>query len=156
MADPRATTTELPAAVLQQHRLRQASVLVGLPYVAGEFDCGHLAVLAAQLLFGRHVKLPGVALAKGTHPTDAREIGAAIALCRREVATRVDVPEPGNLALFTETAADGHTQWHLGTVVACTPERWVLHTREGGASMLQRLADCTRQGLALEGYYAWK
>ena len=154
MDDWRPTLQELPAHVQRLPLLQQAGCLVGIPYEAGVFDCGHLAVAAARLLFGKVVQLPGA----NPHPISAREMGAAIALGRREAATPVAVDQvvPGCVVLFTETLDNGGTQWHLGTVVANLPETWVLHTREGGFSMLQRMADCLRQGLHFEGFYAWR
>lgn len=154
MDDWRPTMPELPAHVQRLPLLQQAGCLVGVPYQAGVFDCGHLAVMAQRLLFNRVVQLPGCS----PRPATAREVGAAIALGRREAATPVAVDQvvPGCVVLFTESLENGGTQWHLGTVVATVPETWVLHTREGGYSMLQRLADCLRQGLALEGFYAWR
>lgn len=152
--DWRPTMPELPAHVQRLPLLQQAGCLVGIPYQAGVFDCGHLAVMAQRLLFNRVVQLPGCS----PRPATAREVGAAIALGRREAATPVTADQvvPGCVVLFTEAMADGHVQWHLGTIVANLPEIWVLHTREGGFSMLQRLADCLRQGLQLEGFYAWR
>lgn len=152
MLDDRTSWRELPAYARELPPLQRAGCLVGIPYVPGEFDCGHLAVLAARLLFGSEVTLPGA----NPHPTDAREMGAVIALCRREAAVKVSTPAPGCVALFTESNAEGRVQWHLGTVVDASVQTWVLHTREGGASVLQRLSDMLQQGLALEGFYQWR
>lgn len=131
--------------------LRRAESLVGLPYVEGQFDCGHLAVLAARELFGREVQLP----VAQPHPCAARDQAAALAVCRRELARKVAEPQPGDLALFIEDLGIGAHQWHVGTLVAWQPEPWVLHTYAGAASVLQRLADCRRCGLVLEGWYRW-
>lgn len=132
-------------------RRRQAEALVGLPYIDGEFDCGHLMVRAARELFGREVVLP----LNGPHPLQPRDQVAAIAACRRELAHRVCEVQPGDLALMLEPTDDGGQQWHLGTVVDVQPEVWLLHTRAGGASCLHRLADVQRWGLVLEGFYRW-
>lgn len=141
----------MTAAAPAPSRRRQAEALVGLPYVEGEFDCGHLVVRAARELFGREVVLP----LNGPHPLQARDQVAAIAACRRDLARRVWDVAPGDLALMLERMDDGTQQWHLGTVVDVQPEVWLLHTRAGGASGLHRLADVQRWGLRVEGWYRW-
>lgn len=135
--------------------LRRAEALVGLPYVEGEFDCGHLVVRAARELFGREVELP----IASPHPVSARGQAAALAVCRRMTARALlpyQAVQPGDLALFTEVDSGGVTRhWHVGLVIETQPEFWILHTRAGDASVLARLVDCIRQGLALEGWYRW-
>lgn len=131
--------------------LRRAEALVGLPYVEGEFDCGHLTVLAQEVLFGRQVTLP----LSGPHPLTPRAQAAAVVRCRAELGTRTHEPESGDAVLFTETSEHA-TLWHVGTLLAEGGQRWVLHTRAGGWSLLSRLDDCLLQGLRLEGFYRWK
>lgn len=132
--------------------LRDAEALVGLPYVEGQFDCGHLLVRAQRELFGREVELP----LRGPRPTTDLGQAAAIVRCREALGRRVHLPAHGDGVLFTEAAADGTRRWHVGTVLIEHGQRWVLHTRAGHASLLQRLDDCVRMGLRLEGFYAWR
>lgn len=141
----------MPYAVPVVDPLMLAERLVGLPYVPGECDCGTLAVRAAREVFGREVTLPQAALAART----AREQGLAIAAGRREMATPVAQPQPGDVALFWEVIGPQARQWHLATVVTVHPFMWLLHTREHWGSQLHRLGDMRRWGLHLDGWYRW-
>jgi hypothetical protein len=144
------------ATVHPEHALlRQAEQLVGLEYVPGSFDCGHLAVLAQQRLFARQVQLP----LPGERPQTPRAQATALARCREALCTQLDDgvrPLSGDVALFVEEAEGGGIQWHIGTVLAPPGQLWVLHIVDGGHSLLQRLEDCCRMGLWLEGFYRWR
>lgn len=150
MADDQARIT-LPAVTL-----RQAEALVGLAYVDGEFDCAHLAVMAQEYLFGRTVHLP----LKGRHPAGRAGQAAAILRHRDELASRLEEAADvatGDAVLFTFEDVDGRVCWHIGTLLLQGGERWVLHTSEAlRSSVLQRLDDCMRDGLFVEGFYRWR
>lgn len=131
--------------------LRQAEQLVGIPHVDGQFDCMHLAVHAQRVLFGREV---GWA-ADGRHPCGTRTQAALINRHRANLADPVDAPQTGDVGLYTETV-DGSTHYHVATVFVEAGERWLLHSRAGGSSILQREADAMRSLMHLEGYYRWR
>lgn len=130
--------------------LRAAERLVGLPYVAGEFDCVDLAVHAQRELFGRFVAI------NVRHPLGARGQAAAILRHRQELTEPVVQASTGDVVLFTERDDQGHLCYHVGTVLVEPDQLWVLHTREGASSVLQPIKVCLRQGLQLEGFYRWK
>lgn len=138
------------------HLMREAEQLVGMDYVDGRFDCAHYAVLVQQRLWGRTVHLP---LGGARHPRGARSQVAAINRHRDELAERVvGEPQSGDAILFQEDDEDGRDwHWHIGTLlVRWTGERWVLHLPAYGTSVLQRVSDCQRRGLRVEGYYRWR
>lgn len=142
-------------AVVPAPTLHQAEALVGLPYVPGHFDCGHLAVLVQERLFGRAVDLP----LPGPRPSSPVGQARALARCREALCNPLADAlraQTGDVVLFIEEAPGGGVQWHIGTVFKTPAELWVLHIRDGGSSVLQRLADCLRHGLMLEGFYRWK
>lgn len=130
--------------------LRDAERLVGLPFVDGEFDCGHMVVLAQRELFGREVDLPL------PHPRGRRGQAALIGRLSATLVDLVDVPEAGDVALYSQADADGGVHWHLGTVFVLCGERWLLHVQVGCTSVLQPEADAMRLGLHLQGYYRWR
>ena len=141
-----------PRITLPPVTLRQAEALVGLAYVPGTFDCAHLAVLAQEYLFGRQVRLPNT----GLHPQGARGQAAAIRRHCDQLATHVEEPQTGDVVLFIEEV-EGGVRWHIGTVILELGQRWVLHTTQAqGASVLQRMDDCLRAGLWVEGFYRWR
>jgi hypothetical protein len=131
--------------------LRQAEALVGIEYVAGQFDCMHLAVLAQRMLFNRQIAWP-----ERTHPRG--KLGQAVAVQRHcdELAQRLDdgtPPETGDAVLWRRP--DGG--YHIGTVFEQCGQRWVLHADQSlGSSVLQRMADTAAQGLQVEGFYRWR
>lgn len=133
--------------------LQRAEALVGIPYVAARFDCMHLAVRAAREIFGRTL-----AWADGLpHPRGRRAQAAAFITMQAELARRVgpDEATDGDVLLFRNDAA-AHP-FHVGTLfIDECGQRWVLHVLDvGDSSRLQRLADCKRHGLILEGAYRW-
>ncbi|MFN4360516.1 MAG: hypothetical protein ACK4F4_07310 [Hylemonella sp.] len=133
----------------------QAQSYVGMPYRTGEFDCGDLARLVMQQVFGRQIALP----AQRTRPGGARGQAREILRLRDSVAKQVDLAFDGCAVLLWEPDedADGHQVWHLGTAFVHAGEVWVLHNsaRLQGAA-LHRLADLRRWGMRLDGFYAWK
>lgn len=132
--------------------LRRAEALVGLCAVPGEFDCAHLARLAQAQLFGRELDWP----LPGPHPRGARGQAAAMRRWRDALAVRVEVPRSGDAVLFEQPAARGG-EWHIGTLLIEGGERWVLHTHGGAQrSVLERLVDCRRRALRVEGFYRWR
>lgn len=135
--------------------LQDAERYVGLPYVAGEFDCADLVVRVQRELFGRELAVPADRPRPGGARGQAREIGR----WREALALRTDLAETGCAVLMTEPAEHGET-WHLGTVFmqpAYLGEVWVLHASATlGGVALQRLRDLQRWGLRLEGFYLWK
>lgn len=130
--------------------LRQAEQLVGIPHVNGSFDCMHLAVHAQRELFGRNV-----GWSEARHPCGSRGQAAWIQRHRAALADPVEDPQTGDVGLYTETV-DGSTHYHIATVFIERGERWLLHSRDGGTSILQREADAIRSLLRLEGYYRWR
>lgn len=131
--------------------LRDAEALVGLPYVAGEFDCMHLARLAQRTLFCREVPEPVT-----RHPRTRAAQAQAIEAHRAQVAQPQPQPETGDAVLFIDQDDRGRRQMHIGTLIfSPTGEAWVLHIRAGDLSLLQRLEDCKRCGLRVEGFYRW-
>jgi hypothetical protein len=135
--------------------LRDAEALVGLAYVPGHFDCGHLAVLVQERLFTRAVALP----LPGQRPSSPLGQARALARCREALCNPLagaQRAQTGDVVLFIEEAPGGGVQWHIGTVFKAPAELWVLHIREGASSLLQRLDCCLRSGLMLEGFYRWK
>ena len=132
--------------------LRQAETLVGITYVDGEFDCMHLALLAQRQLFGRDVAWP-----TRPHPRGRRIQAALIARHCDALAAAIERPDTGDAVLFTEPDAKGGRRYHIGTLFLDRGELWVLHTNAlVGSSLLQRIGDCLRSGLRLEGYYRWR
>ncbi len=137
--------------------LRQAEQLVGLTYVPGRFDCVHLAVLAQQRLFGRPLRETASAIG-ARNPVAADAQARKLLLLRNALADAVTAEDarPGDVVLFVDdrTPDGGGCQWHVGTVLEQGGERWVLHTNEAlGTSVLERLADCRRRGLHVDGFY---
>lgn len=127
---------------------------VGMPYVAGEFDCADLAVRVQREVFGREVALPA------HHPGGARTQGALILRLRDELAVELAEPVDGCAVLLWEPddyAPDELRLWHIGTVFLHAGEVWVLHASARICSVaLHRLADLRRWGLRVEGFYAWR
>lgn len=133
--------------------LRDAEALVGLPTVPGEFDCGHLARLAQERLFGRRLAWPA---ANGRHPRGARGRAAAIVRGRDQLTDRVAAPAAGDVVLFMQQV-DGHEDWHIGTVLLHHGQQWVLHTNDHiKASVLEPLQRCRARGMHVEGFYRWR
>lgn len=130
--------------------LRDAEALVGIAYEEGTFDCGHLVVRAQRELFGREVVLP----LTGPHPRSRLGQAHALLRCREALGYRVQLPRSGDAVMFLEATLEGQ-HYHLGTVLVECGQTWVLHTRAGGASVLNRLEECLRSGLVLEGFYRW-
>lgn len=145
-----------PADATHPNLLRRAEAMVGLRYVPGRFDCAHLAVAVQQQVFGRDVAALKLAVGR-RNPAQRPAQAAKLQAARDALARRVPVNEArsGDLVLFVDPAAEGEAvQWHVGTLIRELSEQWVLHTHAGlGSSVLERLPDCCRRGLRLEGFY---
>lgn len=129
--------------------LRDAERYVGWPYVEGEFDCMHLAVMVQADLFGRVVPWPA------EHPAGDAAQMRAIRRHAPELADRVAEPRAGDAVLMVCTTDKG-THLHIGTLFEQLGERWVLHSGPGTDTILQRLVDARRLGARVEGFYRWR
>ena len=129
--------------------LAKAQEFVGLPYVAGEFDCADLAVRVQRVLFCKDITLP------------AHEQGRAgqvqqIESLRYDKAEAIANPENGCGVLLARADAQGLV-WHIGTVFLEGGEAWVLHNSQHlKSAALQRLGHLKRSGFTVEGFYKWK
>lgn len=123
---------------------------VGREYLAGVYDCAHLAADVQADLFGRHVALPG------THPAGTAGQRRVIRAMRDELAVEIAVPFPGCAVLLTEPTGSGELL-HIGTVALRDGEAWVLHnSAKLGGAHFHRLIDLQRFGLHFSGWFAWK
>ena len=126
----------------------QLQGLRGLHYDEVGFDCGHLAVLAQQRLFGREVAVPSV------HPRGRRGQAALVERLAGELADPVANPISGDVGLYEAVdGASGLAYMHIGTVLDMARERWLLHIRVGGRSLIERERDARVKGLHHLGYY---
>lgn len=128
-----------------------AQTYVGLPYVAGQFDCADLAVRVQNELFGKNIALPS------SHRLGTRGHYVQINALKNELATRIDLPVHGCGALMTQYTGK-EILWHIGTVFLDEVEEvWILHnSRLQKGAALQRLGLMRRSGFRVEGWYAWK
>lgn len=124
---------------------------VGREYLAGVYDCAHLAADVQREVFGREICLPNV------HPGGVAGQRRAINAMRDELATEIGVPVPGCAALLSGLSPDGHEVLHIGTVAMRNGTPWVLHnSAHFGSAQFKSLADLKRMGLSLKGWFAWK
>ena len=136
----------IPSATELQH-FAQAQAYVGRPYVAGQYDCAHLAADVQREVFGRSVSLPAV------HRQGRLGRAAQIRACRDELAVRI--PEPAHGCAVLMRRAD--LGWHIGTVFMRAGVAWVLHgSSRWGSATLNPAGSLQTRGLAIEGFYAWK
>lgn len=127
---------------------------IGLPYVAGKFDCVELARLVQREVFHREIKLP-------SHRDYLREAGVAkrfaatraqIAAEKPNVAERTDTPAEGDGVLLI---ARGYPQ-HIGIYCVVNGEPAVLHAADSSRQVvLCRLRELDIRGLRVEGFYKW-
>ncbi len=134
----------------EQQQWLSAQAYVGREYIAGQYDCAHLAIDVQRELFGRHISLAA------PHRLGRAGQVAQIRALRDELAIRIDKPQHGCGVLVT-TALERGPQWHIGTVLIHHGDPWVLHNSAHlGSAALHRLADFARRGQAIEGFYRWK
>lgn len=136
--------------------LRAAEHYVGTPYIEGTFDCADLAQLVQWELFDHVIDLP----AHRARPAGAMGQRREINKWREPLATAIDAPVTGCAVLMFEPsleAGNAAQLWHVGTVFLQGSEIWVLHNSFAmGSALLQRLNDMKRQGMRVEGFYAWR
>jgi hypothetical protein len=131
--------------------LRSAERYVGTPYVEGSFDCADLTDLVQRELFGRETGLP----VHRVRPIGAMGQAREIRKWQGELATRIDEPVTGCAVLMFEPGPTSPI-WHVGTVFISGQDVWVLHNSFAmGSALLQRLPDMCRQGMRVDGFYAW-
>ena len=132
--------------------LRSAERYVGTPYVEGAFDCADLAALVQLEVFDRQVDLP----VHRVRPVGAMGQAREIRTWQDVLATPIAAPSTGCAVLMFEPGPTSPI-WHVGTVFVSGQDVWVLHNSFAmGSALLQRLPDMRRQGMRLEGFYAWK
>jgi hypothetical protein len=132
----------------------KAQSYVGVEYVPGVYDCGHLFLDVQRQVFGRKLALP-----EGFGPHSQGRAGQArqIANVRDELATRIQDPVHGCAVLLTTPTDNGALVWHIGTVFIYRGEVWVLHNSHAmGSASLNRLRDFAWRGQRIEGFYTWK
>lgn len=131
-----------------------AQSYVGVEYVPGQYDCGHLFLDVQRQVFGRTVTLPQSVQA---HAQGRAGQAAQINQVRDQLAQRIQNPVHGCAVLITSPNEQGQLLWHIGTVFVYRGEVWVLHNSAvmGNAS-LNRLRDFAWRGQRIEGFYTWK
>jgi len=136
--------------------LQQAERYVGTPYLEGEFDCADLAQRVQWEIFGRLVELP----VHRARPAGAMGQRREIRKWQDALASAIDAPQTGCAVLMFEPSSQPGSDaqlWHIGTVFVDGADVWVLHNSFAMASaLLQRLPDMRRQGMRVEGFYAWR
>ncbi len=131
-----------------------AQSYVGVEYVPGQYDCGHLFLDVQRQVFGRTVALPQIVQ---SHAQGRAHQAAQISAVRDTLAQRVAEPVHGCAVLITSPADDGQLLWHVGTVFVYRAEAWVLHNSAVmGSAALNRLKDFGWRGQKIEGFYTWK
>lgn len=131
--------------------LRAAERYVGTPYVEGVFDCADLTAQVQLEVFGRQIGLP----VHRARPAGAMGQRREIAKWQGELATPIDTPVTGCAVLMFEPGPTAPI-WHVGTVFLQGDDVWVLHNSfTMGGTLLQRLPDMRRQGMRVDGFYAW-
>lgn len=132
--------------------LQAAERYVGIPYLEGEFDCADLAARVQWELFDHVIELPVHRARPVGSSAQAREIHKR----REALATQIDAAVTGCAVLMFEPGPTAPI-WHIGTVFLSEGVVWVLHNSAAlGAAWLQRLPDMQRQGMRLDGFYAWR
>ncbi len=121
--------------------------LFGIKYDAAQMDCGHFVCLVLRELFGRDLALPQA------HPQGRVGQAALIGRLAAELASEVDEPASGDVALFVQYSNAGRPRYHMGVVLVELGTPWLLHLPVASTSVRQRLADARMHGLQLEGYY---
>jgi hypothetical protein len=130
--------------------LAHAQTYVGMPYIAGQFDCADLAVRVQNELFGKRIALPD------NHKGGARGQFVQINGLKDELAQRINEPQNGCGVLMTQYTGRS-ILWHIGTVFLDGQDIWVLHNSAlQKSAALQRLEMMRRSGFRVEGYYQWK
>ena len=132
--------------------LRSAERYVGTPYVEGSFDCADLAALVQLEVFDRQIDLP----VHRVRPSGAMGQRREIAKWQEALAMPIDEAITGCAVLMFEPGPTAPI-WHVGTVFIAGQDVWVLHNSFAmGSALLQRLPDMRRQGMRVDGFYAWK
>lgn len=130
-----------------------AQSYVGLEYVPGVYDCGHLFLDVQRQVFGRELTLPDL----GPHSQGRAGQARQIATVRDALATRIQDPAHGCAVLLTTPLDGGQLAWHIGTVFVYRGDVWVLHNSHAmGSASLNRLRDFAWRGQRIEGFYTWK
>ena len=136
--------------------LQKAEGYVGTPYLEGEFDCADLAQRVQWEVFGHVVELP----VHRARPAGAMGQRREINKWQEALAKHIDLPVTGcGVLMFEPSLEPGASSevWHIGTVFIDGADVWVLHNSFAmGSALLQRLADMRRQGMRVEGFYAWR
>ncbi len=131
-----------------------AQSYVGVEYVPGVYDCGHLFLDVQRQVFGRALSLPDKL---GTHSQGRAGQARQIAAVRVELATRIQNPMHGCAVLLTTPVDGDQLAWHIGTVFVYQGETWVLHNSHAmGSASLNRLRDFAWRGQRIEGFYTCK
>ena len=131
-----------------------AQSYVGVEYVPGQYDCGHLFLDVQRQVFGRTVTLPQ---SVQTHALGRAHQAAQISAARDALAQRIQNPVHGCAVLITSPNEQGQLLWHIGTVFVYRGEVWVLHNSAAmGNAWLNRLRDFASRGQSIEGFYTWK
>ncbi len=130
-----------------------AQSYVGVEYVPGVYDCGHLFLDVQRQVFGRELTLPDI----GPHSQDLAGQARQIATVRDALAERIQEPLHGCAVLSNAPIYGGQLCWHIGTVFMYRGDVWVLHNSHAmGSASLNRLRDFARRGQRIEGFYTWK
>lgn len=118
---------------------------VGIPYA--EADCAELAARVQREVFAREIHIPT------ERGCGLRGLTRQIERLKDDYAARTDSPTEGDGVLMVSR---GRLE-HIGIYCDIAGTAYVLHAmRSAGQVVLHRIRDLAHQGLAVEGYYAWR
>ena len=122
---------------------------IGLPYVLGESDCGHMAAGILREVFGKTIPERAAVEREVSRLGRVHQMSDVV----ESFCLPVDAPEEGDLVLMLCRGRPSH----IGVYCRVNGRGCVLHAMENaGMTVLHPIARLSSLLLSVEGYYRWK